>query len=122
MEATIEVELGRSADGWTGSFVRDDGPGMPSTEVDLLEAGEETPLNLGRGPGLRMVRMIVTHTVGDSHVTEFDTPGCRKSSRRYSQQYQAGGAVSGGSTATERRRGCGCQSNGLLRGPVETTG
>jgi hypothetical protein len=112
--------VGRSADGWTGSFVRDDRRGMPSTEVDVLETGEETPLDFGRGPGLRMVRMIVTRTVGDSHVTDFDTPGCRKSSRGYSQQYQAGGAVSGG--ATERRRGCGCQSNGLLRGPVETTG
>ena len=30
-----------------------------------------------------------THTVGYRHVTEFDTPGCRKSSRSYSQQYQS---------------------------------
>jgi hypothetical protein len=29
-----------------------------------------------------------THTVGYSHVTDFDTPWCRKSSRSYSQQYQ----------------------------------
>ena len=31
----------------------------------------------------------ITDTVGYRHVTDFDTPGCRKSSRSYSQQYQA---------------------------------
>ena len=30
-----------------------------------------------------------THTVGYRHVKDFDTPGCRKSSRSYSQQYQS---------------------------------
>ena len=34
------------------------------------------------------VRYRESHTVGYSHVTDFDTPGCRKSSRSYSQQYQ----------------------------------
>ena len=30
----------------------------------------------------------VTDTVSYRHVTDFDTPGCRESSRRYSQQYE----------------------------------
>ena len=30
----------------------------------------------------------ITDTVGYSHVTDFDTPGYRKSSRNYSQQYE----------------------------------
>ncbi|MFB6256809.1 MAG: sensor histidine kinase [Haloplanus sp.] len=58
--ATIEVELDRSADDWIDIVVRDDGPGMPDMEADVLETGEETPLNHGQGLGLWMVRMIVT--------------------------------------------------------------
>ena len=40
-------------------------------------------------PITRSQRLLVSsHTVGYRHVTDFDTPGCRKSSRSYSQQYQ----------------------------------
>jgi hypothetical protein len=37
VEASVEatIEVGGSFGGWTGSFVRDDGRGMPSTEVDV---------------------------------------------------------------------------------------
>jgi PAS domain S-box-containing protein len=65
---TIEVEVDRSADGWIDVFVRDDGLGMPDIEADVLEAGEETPLNHGKGLGLWMVRMIVTQAGGDVSV------------------------------------------------------
>jgi PAS domain S-box-containing protein len=67
-EATIEVEVDRSADGWTEVVVRDDGPGMPDMEADVLETGEETPLSHGEGLGLWMVRMIVTQAGGDASV------------------------------------------------------
>ena len=67
-KAVIEVEVDRSADGWTEVFVRDDGPGMPDMEASVLETGEESPLNHGQGLGLWMVRMIVTQVGGDASV------------------------------------------------------
>jgi PAS domain S-box-containing protein len=67
-EPTIEVELDRSADGWTEVVVSDDGPGLPDMEAEVLETGEETPLNHGQGLGLWMVRMIVTQAGGDVSV------------------------------------------------------
>ncbi|WP_299332678.1 PAS domain S-box protein [Haloplanus sp.] len=67
-EPTIEVELDRSADGWTEVVVSDDGPGLPDMEAKVLETGEETPLNHGQGLGLWMVRMIVTQAGGDVSV------------------------------------------------------
>jgi signal transduction histidine kinase len=77
-ETTVEVELDRSADGWTKIVVRDDGPGMPEMEADVLETGEETPLNHGQGLGLWMVRMVVTQAGGDASVesTEDGTEVC----------------------------------------------
>jgi PAS domain S-box-containing protein len=70
--ATIEVELDCSVDGWTKVFVRDDGPGMPDIEADVLETGEETPLEHGQGLGLWMVRMIVTQAGGKASVESRD--------------------------------------------------
>ena len=34
-------------------------------------------------------RLALVDTVGYSHLKEFDTPGCRRSSRSYSQQYES---------------------------------
>ena len=63
-DATIEVELTHSEGDWIEIRVRDDGPGMPEMEADVLESGEETPLNHGLGLGLWMVRMVVTQAGG----------------------------------------------------------
>jgi signal transduction histidine kinase len=71
-DATVEVELGAPEDGWVEISVRDDGPGMPEMEVDVLETGEETPLNHGQGLGLWMVRMVVTQAGGDLSVESTD--------------------------------------------------
>ena len=64
-EVTVEVTPSRLADGWLEIGVRDDGPGMPEMEANVLENGEETPLNHGQGLGLWMVRMIVTQAGGE---------------------------------------------------------
>jgi len=67
-DATVEVTLTGPTDGWAEVVVRDDGPGMPEMEADVLENGEETPLNHGQGLGLWMVRMIVTQAGGEASV------------------------------------------------------
>ncbi|WP_338072728.1 PAS domain S-box protein [Haloglomus irregulare] len=67
-DATVEVALTGPTDGWAEVVVRDDGPGMPEMEADVLENGEETPLNHGQGLGLWMVRMIVTQAGGEVSV------------------------------------------------------
>jgi PAS domain S-box-containing protein len=63
-DATIEVDLSSPEGDWVEVGVSDDGPGMPEMEADVLETGEETPLNHGQGLGLWMVRTIVTQAGG----------------------------------------------------------
>ena len=62
--ATVEVTA-CVEDDWVEISVTDDGPGMPEMEADVLETGEEDPLNHGKGLGLWMVRMIVTQAGGN---------------------------------------------------------
>jgi len=88
-DATVEVELARSGDDWIEVSVRDDGPGMPEMEANVLEAGEETPLNHGLGLGLWMVRMVVTQAGGtvsvaasaDGTTVRLRVPATRESGR-----------------------------------------
>lgn len=70
--ATVEVELVESEGDWVEVCVRDDGSGMPQMEADVLETGEETPLNHGEGLGLWMVRMVTTQAGGEVVVTTTD--------------------------------------------------
>jgi Signal transduction histidine kinase len=67
-EGSVELVSTRSGDGWINIEVRDDGPGLPDMETDILEGGEETPLAHGQGLGLWMVRMIVTQAGGSVSV------------------------------------------------------
>ena len=71
-DATVEVESARQDDDWIEISVRDDGPGLPDMEAELLESGEETALNHGQGLGLWMVRIIVTQAGGDVSVESTD--------------------------------------------------
>ncbi len=68
-DATVAVELSRTDAGWIEVAVRDDGPGIPEMEANVLETGDETPLNHGQGLGLWMVHMILTRLGGDISVT-----------------------------------------------------
>ncbi|MFB6251692.1 MAG: PAS domain S-box protein [Halobellus sp.] len=67
-DATVGVTLSHLDEGWVEISVRDDGPGLPDMEADVLETGEESPLNHGQGLGLWMVRMIVIRSGGDVSV------------------------------------------------------
>ncbi len=65
--ATVEIAVD-SGDDWVDVSVTDDGPGLPAMEAEVLETGEEGPLNHGKGLGLWMVRMIVTQAGGNVSV------------------------------------------------------
>jgi PAS domain S-box-containing protein len=67
-DATVAVELARPDEDWIEIRVRDDGPGIPEMEAEVLDTGEETPLNHGLGLGLWMVRMVVTQAGGTASV------------------------------------------------------
>ncbi|ERG87968.1 MAG: histidine kinase-, DNA gyrase B-, and HSP90-like ATPase [halophilic archaeon J07HX5] len=66
IEATI------TATGSTAELaIADDGPGIPDRETRVIERGEETQLNHGRGIGLWLVAWIVDASNGD---LSFSTP------------------------------------------------
>jgi PAS domain S-box-containing protein len=67
-EASATVSYTGAANGWVEIEVRDDGPGLPEMEANVLETGEESPLNHGQGLGLWMVRVIVMQAGGEVSV------------------------------------------------------
>jgi PAS domain S-box-containing protein len=62
-EGTVELE------------VVDDGPGIPSNELDVLTNGTETPLKHGSGIGFWLVHWIVTQAGGGLEVDERSPTG-----------------------------------------------
>ncbi|MBX0295596.1 PAS domain S-box protein [Haloarcula nitratireducens] len=62
----------RAADGWVEITVADDGPGIPSMEAAVVEAGEETALQHGKGLGLWLVNWIVTRYGGSFQIGRQD--------------------------------------------------
>ena len=65
---TITVSVSTVANDWVEISVRDDGPGIPDIESEVLETGEESPLRHGNGLGLWMVRTVVTQVGGEVSV------------------------------------------------------
>jgi signal transduction histidine kinase len=68
-ESEVTVSITSSADGHR-LVIRDDGPGIPATELEPLAAGTETDLQHGRGLGLWQLRWGVEAL--DGHLS-FDT-------------------------------------------------
>lgn len=52
--------------------IRDDGPGLPNDERQVLSGGYETPLEHGSGSGLFLVYWIVSMLEGDIDVESSD--------------------------------------------------
>ena len=63
-ESTVRYEVTTTGDDRIAINVHDSGPGLPTTERRVLEAGRETPLEHGSGLGLWMVNWIVTNLGG----------------------------------------------------------
>jgi len=67
------VSLSARDDGdWVVVTVADDGPGIPPMEVAVVEAGQETPLEHGKGLGLWLVNWVVTQYGGSFQLSADD--------------------------------------------------
>ena len=66
-EPAIGIRVTDAADraGWVAIEIEDNGSGIPSGEIDVLTAGEETELHHGSGIGLWVVHWVVTRYGGD---------------------------------------------------------
>ena len=65
---TIEIDV-TTTDERVLISIRDDGPGLPETEQQVLATGEEGPLVHGQGLGLFLTHWIITNLDGDISVT-----------------------------------------------------
>jgi PAS domain S-box-containing protein len=64
-DSDTAVSLSARDDGdWIVLTVADDGPGIPPMEVAVVESGQETPLEHGKGLGLWLVNWVVTQYGG----------------------------------------------------------
>ncbi len=67
------VSLSARDDGdWLVVTVADDGPGIPPMEVAVVESGQETPLEHGKGLGLWLVNWVVTQYGGSFQLSVED--------------------------------------------------
>jgi len=67
------VSLSARDDGeWVVVTVADDGPGIPPMEVAVVESGQETPLEHGKGLGLWLVNWVVTQYGGSFQLSADD--------------------------------------------------
>ncbi|WP_253736817.1 PAS domain S-box protein [Halohasta salina] len=71
-ESTVRYEVTTTDDNRVAVRVHDSGPGLPTTERTVLEAGRETPMEHGSGLGLWMVHWIVTNLGGTVTTTVDD--------------------------------------------------
>jgi len=62
-EPAVAVEVGTTGDD-VDIAVRDDGPGIPPVEREVLESGSETPLEHGSGLGLWIVYWLISQSDG----------------------------------------------------------
>ncbi|WP_324760314.1 PAS domain S-box protein [Haloarcula montana] len=68
-ETTVEITA-RDAGEWVEIEVRDDGPGIPPMEARVVETGEETELQHGKGLGLWLVNWTATRYGGSFQITD----------------------------------------------------
>ena len=66
-EPTIDIDV-TTIDGQVRIRIRDDGPGLPEAEQQVLVTGEEEPLVHGQGLGLFLTHWIITNLGGEVSV------------------------------------------------------
>jgi signal transduction histidine kinase len=95
-DSHVEVTLAGVDDGGVAELVvRDDGPGIPDHEVDVIERGEETALEHGSGLGLWLVAWSVP-TLGGTVSSEAGDAGTTVTLRLPGADGGAGVAVADG--------------------------
>ena len=73
-EPLVEVTVERLSDGWIDIEIKDNGPGIPSREIDVLEKGE-TPLKHADRLSIWLIYWVVKKAGGDFSVSEADQGG-----------------------------------------------
>jgi PAS domain S-box-containing protein len=72
----LDADVADGDDGpWATVTVRDDGPGVPKQEREVLSEGEETSILHGSGLGLWLVNWVVTELGGDISISDNDPRG-----------------------------------------------
>ncbi|AFK21395.1 PAS domain-containing sensor histidine kinase (plasmid) [Haloferax mediterranei ATCC 33500] len=71
----IDVSLSSSDEAKLVIRVSDDGPGLPESEWNVIQRGEETPLKHGTGMGLWLVHWIVTKAGGSMQLDSTNLGG-----------------------------------------------
>jgi len=86
---SVEVTVRAGPDGAADLVVADDGPGIPSRERTILDAGPETQLEHGSGIGLWFVSWAVTQLGGELSFRENDPTGSVVTVRLYDAEYDS---------------------------------
>lgn len=74
-EPTVRVSARADSDGGAEVVIRDDGPGLPEIERDVLERGLETPMFHSEGIGLWIARTVVDLVGGEISIDDNEPPG-----------------------------------------------
>lgn len=67
-EPAVQIGIDHTGTGLLRCRVTDDGPGIPSSELEVFDAGEETALDHASGLGLWLVHWVVHGYGGEVHV------------------------------------------------------
>ena len=74
-EPTVEISLSRR-NGWLDVEIADDGPGIPTQEIEVLRAGE-TPLRHADRLGIWLIYWVVSKAGGQFSVSEAEPSGTK---------------------------------------------
>lgn len=72
---TVDIEVGEATEGRVPIRVKDNGPGMPEIERQVLSEGKETPLLHGSGLGLWTVNWVMRRGGGNVEISDNQPQG-----------------------------------------------
>jgi signal transduction histidine kinase len=73
-DPTVDIEIERISEDWIKIEITDNGPGIPSQELDVLEKGE-TPLQHANRLGIWLIHWVVSKEGGEFSVVENEMEG-----------------------------------------------
>jgi PAS domain S-box-containing protein len=71
---TVEIRVKQRSDNWVDIEIKDNGPGMPKQEIEVLQEGE-TPIKHGNRLGIWLMYWVVSKAGGHFSVSDADPKG-----------------------------------------------